>query len=81
LATGSDDTRIIIWEERIRPKEFGSSEVCLNWAETKVLMGHGKEVYDLRWSSDSVFLFSASLDFSIIVWSVEKGKILGVFAD
>ena len=74
LATGSDDTKIIIWEQRYRPKEFGSNEMALSWAETKVLMGHAKEVYDLRWSSDSVNIFSASLDFSIIVWSAEKGN-------
>jgi len=39
-------------------------------------MGHAKEVYDLRWSSDSAFIFSASLDFSIIIWSAEKGIFL-----
>ena len=27
------------------PKEFGSTEIVCKWGESKILMGHGKEVY------------------------------------
>ena len=76
LATGADDTKIIIWEQRYRPKEFGSSVQILTWAELKILMGHGKEVYDIKWSQDSKWIYSASLDFSVIIWSAEKGILI-----
>lgn len=74
IATGGDDAKIIIWQQKYRPKEFGCMEMVPSWAEFKPLLGHGKEVYDIRWSSCGQWLFSASLDNSMIVWSVEKGK-------
>ena len=76
LATGSDDAKVIIWEQKFRPKEFGSTETVFSWAEKFNLLGHSKEVYDVKWSLDSQWIFSASLDHSVIVWSSDKGKFI-----
>lgn len=38
LATGSDDCGIVIWEEKTRPKFFGSTEDIWTWGESKVLL-------------------------------------------
>ena len=45
------------------------------WTEHKILTGHGKEVYDLRWSSDEKNIVSSSLDFSVILWDAESGQL------
>ena len=74
LCTGGDDAKVIIWEQKYRNKEFGSNERVLGWGESKVLLAHGKEVYDLEWSSDGQWVYSASQDNSVIVWNVEKGN-------
>ena len=76
MASGSDDKKIIIWEQRVRNVRFGSNEQKLTWCETKPLFGHSQEVYDLCWSHDCKYLVSASLDKMVNVWNVEKGKLI-----
>ena len=78
IATGGDDNRVVIWTEKIRPKEFGSSEMIKAWADLRELTGHSKEVYDVRWFSDSKLLVSASLDFRAVIWDTENGSILQI---
>lgn len=37
---------------------------------------HRKDVLDLQWSTDGVFLISGSVDNCCIIWDVNKGKII-----
>lgn len=74
LASGSDDGKIILWTKRSRNKFFGSSERIITWAEYKVLFGHTKEVYDLRWFRGQKGLISGGHDFSVVYWNVKKGR-------
>ena len=74
LATGGDDSAIVIWVQRSRPISFGSSEEKVTWSNYKILRGHLSDVYDLYWSPDSNYLISGSVDNSAIIWSIEKGK-------
>lgn len=60
----------------MRPKSFNIPELEESWAESKVLTGHGKEVYDLSWSSDEKTVVTASLDHSLIVWEATTGKLI-----
>ena len=76
IASGGDDNKVVIWTEKIKPKEFGSSELIKTWGDQKELSGHGKEVYDVRWFADSKHLVSASLDFRAVIWDVESGSIV-----
>lgn len=76
FASGADDTKLIIWVKKIKPKAFGSREEVITWGESKILTGHGKEVYDLRWSKNGRYIVSCSLDFSTAVWNVEKGQLM-----
>jgi chromatin assembly factor 1 subunit B len=75
LATGSDDNKIIIWKEKIRPKFFGSSENVISWGEANLLIGHTKEIYHLEWFRDEKFLLSGSHDYTVIVWDILKSRI------
>lgn len=74
LASGSDDGKIIIWTKRERIKKFGSSEKIITWAEFKVLFGHTKEVYEIKWFDGENNLISGGHDFSIIIWDVPKAR-------
>ena len=74
LASGSDDGKIIIWTKRERIKQFGSSEKIITWAEYKVLFGHTKEVYEIKWFDGEKNIISGGHDFSIIIWDVAKAK-------
>lgn len=51
------------------------------WTSLKVLRGHIEDVYDLSWSPDSTSLVSGSLDNSVILWNVQKGKKIGMLSD
>ncbi|MCQ2820079.1 MAG: hypothetical protein MJ252_22670, partial [archaeon] len=74
LATGGDDSAIVIWVQRSRPVSFGSSEEIITWSNYKILRGHMSDVYDLCWSPDSNYIISGSVDNTAIIWSIETGK-------
>ena len=74
LATGSDDSSIVIWTQRLRPISFGSTEEKIIWSNYKILRGHLSDVYDISWSPDSKYILSGSVDNSAIIFSIEKGK-------
>ena len=50
----------------------------MTWCETKILLGHVKEVYDLRWSLDGKYIVSGSMDDRAILWNVEKVKYIQI---
>jgi WD40 repeat protein len=81
LATGGDDSAIVIWVQKSRPIEFGSNEEKITWSNHKIMRGHLSDIYDICWSSDSKYLISGSVDNSAIVWSVEKAKGIQKFND
>ncbi|KAJ3218135.1 HIR complex subunit [Dinochytrium kinnereticum] len=73
LATGSDDHKIVIWEQDrsgYQVAMFGESETANveTWRGVKVLSGHESDVLDLAWSPENDYLASCGLDSHIIVW-------------
>lgn len=81
LATGGDDSAIVVWVQKSRPVEFGSTQEKVTWSNYKILRGHLSDVYDLSWSLDSKYLISGSVDNSAIVWNIEKSKGIQKFND
>ncbi|KAJ8674871.1 hypothetical protein QAD02_010657 [Eretmocerus hayati] len=85
LASGDDESIIILWKLREGceiPVVTGDDIINQEqWNSWKVLRGHIEDVYDLSWSPDSCSLVSASLDNSIILWDVNKGKKISMISD
>jgi chromatin assembly factor 1 subunit B len=74
LASGGDDSAIVIWVQKSRPVEFGSTLEKVTWSNHKILRGHLSDIYDISWSPDSRYLISGSVDNSAIIFNMEKGK-------
>ncbi|KAF9936720.1 HIR complex subunit, partial [Modicella reniformis] len=76
LATGSDDTIVMIWQlDRTTDawgggSSFGNSDGpnVENWRGVKRLSGHVSDVTDVSWSPENTYLASAGLDSKIIIW-------------
>ncbi|ORX40750.1 putative transcription corepressor [Kockovaella imperatae] len=71
LASGSDDTVIVIWG--IDPdgggRVFGSDEVNVeNWKALTRLVGHTADIIDLAWSRDDSMMASVGLDKLVWIW-------------
>ena len=70
LASGSDDHLVIIWQMKMRPREFGERDEEPQWAYPRQLRGHVGDVVDLAWSYQSQHLVSSSVDGTSILWSI-----------
>ena len=81
LATGSDDNTVIIWVQKSRPTNFGSTEEKVSWSNYKILRGHSGDVYDLSWNPESKYLISGSVDNYCMIWNIEKAKCVNRFMD
>ena len=81
LATGSDDNTVVIWVQKSRPTNFGSSEEKICWSNYKILRGHSGDVYDLSWNPESKYLISGSVDNYCMIWNIEKAKCVNRFMD
>ena len=81
LATGSDDNTAVIWVQKSRPTNFGSSEEKICWSNYKILRGHSGDVYDLSWNPESKYLISGSVDNYCMIWNIEKAKCVNRFMD
>ena len=81
LATGSDDNTVIIWVQKSRPTNFGSSEEIVCWSNYKILRGHSGDIYDLSWNPESKYLISGSVDNYCMIWNIEKAKCVNRFMD
>jgi WD40 repeat protein len=69
LASGSDDTKIVIWQQDSTAKQsFGNAPTPENYRPIKVLMGHESDVSDLQWSPDQQYLASCGFDSKIFIW-------------
>ena len=80
------ESAIILWKQREGSDTpiLPSSDDIQNkeqWNSWKVLRGHIEDVYDLSWSPDSNCLVSGSLDNSVILWNVHKGKKIAMLSD
>ncbi|KAK3917922.1 Chromatin assembly factor 1 subunit B [Frankliniella fusca] len=80
LASGDDESAIIIWKKRqdSDAPDIGSTVDAEankeSWIVLKILRGHLEDVYDLCWSPDSTSLISGSVDNTAIVWDIHKGS-------
>lgn len=68
LASGADGGELILWKLHITD----AGEV---WKVHKSLVFHRKDVLDIQWSADGVYLMSGSVDNSCIIWDANKGSV------
>ncbi|KZV96855.1 WD40 repeat-like protein [Exidia glandulosa HHB12029] len=71
LASGSDDSLVMIWD--LDPngggKVWGSDEVNVEgWKALKRLPGHSSDVVDLAWHPKDRYLASVGLDNMVFIW-------------
>ena len=76
---------IILWKQRegsdnpILPVDDNINNE--QWNSLKTFKGHIDDIHDLSWSPDSTMFVSGSVDNSVILWSVEKGKKIASLSD
>ena len=72
LASGSDDTYVLLWERRahgsLGAQPFGSAPNLENWCRVAACRGHEMDVLDLAWAPDDAMLASCSIDNKVLVW-------------
>lgn len=70
LATGSDDSIIMVWLRCPgQSKSFGSKTTNIeDWKCFKRLAGHTSDVQGLAWSEDDQYLASVGLDNLVLIW-------------
>ncbi|WAR57733.1 hypothetical protein PtB15_8B786 [Puccinia triticina] len=70
LATGSDDSIIMVWLRCPgQSKSFGSKNANVeDWKCFKRLAGHTSDVQGLAWSEDDQYLASVGLDNLVLIW-------------
>ncbi|XP_065200302.1 protein HIRA [Planococcus citri] len=78
FASGGDDKLIMIWSFAKYPQGNNavfSSKGKVNvetWRCTSTLRGHSGDVLDMAWSPQDVWLATASVDNTIIIWDAAK---------
>ncbi|KAJ2357658.1 HIR complex subunit [Coemansia sp. RSA 2618] len=73
LASGADDTVVLIWERDADADYSGLGGGSLSegtevWRPVRRLTGHASDVCDLAWSPDARFLASCGLDNRVLIW-------------
>jgi len=87
LASGDDESYIILWQLKQSPSEAPSlfdedmAENKENWVVYKILRNHLDDVCDLSWSPCSQFILSGSVDNSAIITNVHKNQKVGHLSD
>ena len=76
LASGSDDGTAAVYELHNGPGggTLGGEANVENWRTKFLMKGHSSNVVDLSWSPDGMYLATASLDNTVIIWETETGK-------
>lgn len=74
IASGSDDACVVIWEKKKKPV-FSKEYYEVGWGSKKVLRGHLREIHDLCWNHSGRHIASASLDGSVIIYDIDRGKV------
>jgi len=75
LASAGDDQRVILWTKSAHGGGaiFGSSKVNHeSYRVAHTLRIHDGDVLDIAWSPGDVWLATASVDNTVVVWDVEK---------
>lgn len=72
LASGSDDSSIRLWSVPIDASGSGSAALESQLESSKILSGHTKEVYTLRWHPSVSQIASASFDTTVKLWDPEQ---------
>ena len=75
LATGSDDTTVIIWRCLAGVSALGNVE---NWCSNTMLQGHTSDVKDLGWSPNDDLLATCSIDNTVRVWRMDETSLSNV---
>ncbi|CAB0037827.1 unnamed protein product [Trichogramma brassicae] len=81
LASGGDDKLIMIWKlsKFGGGSVFGSTKTNVEtWKCVKTLRGHAGDILDLAWAPNNVWLASASVDNTVIVWETNSATIVRV---
>jgi len=85
LASGDDESVIIVWQLRADKADGGLFDEALenqeNWVVYKMIRFHLDDVYDLSWSPCGQFLLSGSVDNSAIISNVHKNSKVAHFSD
>jgi len=76
LASGSDDGTAAMYELHNGPGggNLGGEANVENWRTKFLMKGHSSNIVDLSWSPDGMYLATASLDNTVMVWETETGK-------
>ncbi|KAB7493996.1 Protein HIRA [Armadillidium nasatum] len=75
LASAGDDKVIIIWQQSSYGggTVFGSNVVNVeSWRIVSSLRGHYGDILDVAWSPQDVWLASASIDNTVVIWNTAK---------
>jgi chromatin assembly factor 1 subunit B len=75
IASGADDSCVIISEKKMRPI-FGEDDEVESWGSKRILRGHVREICDLAWVDGDKMIASASMDCSVIIFNAETGKVI-----
>ncbi|EFN78079.1 chromatin assembly factor 1 subunit B [Harpegnathos saltator] len=81
LASGDDESVIILWKLKEGCDSSSDTENNEQWASWKVLKGHLEDIYDISWAPNSNFLISGSVDNTAILWDVKKGRNIAILSD
>jgi len=87
LASGDDESVIIIWQMKSEQVEGGGlfdddgGAFRENWAVYKMIRFHLDDVYDLSWSPCGEYLVSGSVDNCAIISNVHKNKKVAHFSE
>ncbi|KAI8461323.1 WD40-repeat-containing domain protein, partial [Phakopsora pachyrhizi] len=78
LASGSDDSIIMVWLRFPgKSKSFGSKVANIeDWKPAKRLAGHTSDVSGIAWSSDDQYLASIGLDNLVLIWDCQDSAFL-----
>ncbi|KAH8920136.1 WD40 repeat-like protein [Atractiella rhizophila] len=66
LASGSDDSAVIVWEQRT--KSNPNDPLSETWVALKTLGGHVRDVTGVAWSEDGGLLASCGIDGQVFVY-------------